>query len=387
MVMAVALGRAAKMGILIRRADVIELLAKPAHIYLDKTGTLTAGTLSVERLHLRTPADHHLTLDLIRTLECTVNHPAARALLAHAGPGSHLEVSSIIAASQGIEGLVSCASEATTPPALRSAFIGSLAFARSRNITLAPSIAAAADQLLAAGLSPVIIAIDHHAIAVAGLGDPIRPGTLQAIAHLQAQGHTLEILSGDHPSIVARVAHALGALPFQGGLTPHDKAAIVSSKQAQFLAAASPRRVFMVGDGVNDAPALARADVGIAAHGGAEASLKAAPIYLGTPGLATLIDLTRGASGVLRAIYFTIFISLAYNIIVAVLCIAGLVSPLWAAIIMPASSLSVTGIALIARTFIRRDKSDRALSNAALDASAPASAASSHPIESSGALA
>lgn len=353
MVMAVALGRAAKMGILIRQADVIELLAKPAHIFLDKTGTLTAGMLSVESLSLRSPDDHPLAITLIRTLESKVNHPAATALLTFAGPGPHWQAAEIQAASQGIEALVSDPDDQTSP-STRKAFIGSLAFAADQHIHLPQSISSAVDAHLASGLSPIIIAIDGIAIAAAGLGDPIRPGTREAITRLKSKGHTLEILSGDHPHIVARVARELGDLPFQGGLTPQAKASIINAKQAQLREQSHSRKVFMVGDGVNDAPALARADVGIAAHGGAEASLKAAPIYLGTPGLSTLLDLTDGAAGVMRAIYVTIVISLAYNLIVAGLCIAGLVSPLWAAIIMPASSLSVTGIALIARTFIKR---------------------------------
>jgi P-type Cu2+ transporter len=352
MVMAVSLGRAAKQGILIRRADVVELLAKPAHIYLDKTGTLTQGSLAVESFFTTSTPRRELALTLIRSLETSVNHPAAAALLTFAQSGPTLPTSSITTASQGLTAAVSLTGDTTQHTS--QAFIGSLALAHQSSITLPPPLSLETGRLLAAGLSPVIIALDHTAIAIAGLGDPIRPGTRDALTRLMAQGHTLEILSGDHPQVVQRVAHQLGNIPFQGGLTPQQKAIIVQAKQAELLAAHNTRKVLMVGDGVNDAPALARADVGIAAHGGAEASLKAAPIYLGTPGLEALLDLTSGSRRVMHAIHITIAISLIYNVIVAGLCIAGLVTPLWAAIIMPASSLSVTGIALIARTFIKR---------------------------------
>jgi Cu2+-exporting ATPase len=155
-------------------------------------------------------------------------------------------------------------------------------------------------------------------------------------------GWKAAVLSGDHPDVVAVVSRQLGISDVTAAATPEDKLAAVCAE-------AGP--VVMVGDGVNDAAALAAATVGIAVHGGAEASLAAADVYLSRPGLAPLVELVRGARRTIAVIKLNFAVSILYNILAASLCMTGLITPLLAAIIMPASSLSVVALSLRARGF------------------------------------
>ena len=154
------------------------------------------------------------------------------------------------------------------------------------------------------------------------------------------------ILSGDHPDVVAAVARQLG-IPVshvQGGATPEQKLARVQAELPN-----GP--VLMVGDGVNDAAALAAATVGISVHGGAEASLAAADVFLTRAGLDSIVTLISGARRTVNTIRRNILFSLLYNLLGAGLAMAGLLSPLLAAILMPLSSLTVVSSSFKSRTF------------------------------------
>jgi Cu2+-exporting ATPase len=196
-------------------------------------------------------------------------------------------------------------------------------------------------ELAREGLTPVVVSVDGTPKTLIGLGDPIRPDAVQTLRELRARGHRLAILSGDHPSVVAHVARQLEASAsgrlfevVRGDVSPEEKLAFIEAARA-------PGPVFMVGDGVNDAAALAAASVGIAVHGGAEASLAAAHVFATRPGVGPLLELVDGARSALRVIQTNLAFSLVYNVIAAALCLAGAVTPLWAAIIMPLSSLTV----------------------------------------------
>lgn len=175
-----------------------------------------------------------------------------------------------------------------------------------------------------------------------GVGDPLRTDARAVVERLRARGWRVGILSGDHPEIVARVGAALG-LPSarcRGGLSPRDKVDAVLRRCSR------DETVVMVGDGVNDSAALAAASVGIAARDGAEASLQAAPVYLGRPGLAGVLELMDRSRATMRVIRRNFAVSLAYNAVAVGLAAAGLVSPLVAALLMPLSSLTVVGLSL-----------------------------------------
>jgi Cu2+-exporting ATPase len=178
----------------------------------------------------------------------------------------------------------------------------------------------------------------------------VRKDARPTVDALRGRGYRVLVLSGDHPDVVARVAASLGiaAEDARGGLTPEAKRDFVARLTSE------PRRqgaVVMVGDGVNDAAALALADVGVAVHGGAGASVVAADVVLTREGVAPVLDLLKGARALFGVIARNLVLSLAYNAVGAGLAVLGLVGPLLAALLMPASSLTVTLSSAFSRTF------------------------------------
>lgn len=341
---AVTVGRAARRGILIKGGDAIERLARPGTIYLDKTGTITQGCMSL----VRWTGDDSVG-PLVAALEQHSSHPIARALVdgvtappgaispgsrsvSGAGPG--IVAAGVAAHSAGLEGTVSG----------RAVLIGSSAFVRARAPALPAWLDEAEARATADALTPVLIAVDGEVRAVAAVGDAVRPDARASIDTLKRLGWRIGILSGDHPAVVSAVARQLGLNEARGGMSPEDKLSAVT-------AAAKAGPVVMVGDGVNDAAALSAAGVGIAVHRGAEASLSAADVSLSRPGLAPVVELITASRRALGVIYRNLAASLLYNGLAATLAITGVINPLIAAILMPASSLTVLTLSFRSRTF------------------------------------
>ncbi|MEQ1692194.1 MAG: HAD-IC family P-type ATPase, partial [Gemmatimonas sp.] len=182
----------------------------------------------------------------------------------------------------------------------------------------------------------------------AGLGDRVRDDARASLDQLRAAGWRTIMLSGDAPEVVHAVGASLGFAPAAviGAASPEEKLAFVERLKKS-------GRVVMVGDGVNDAAAIAAAHVGIGVHGGAEACLSTADIYLTRPGLSALVELTEGSRNTMRVIRRNIGFSIGYNIIGAALAIAGLLNPLIAAILMPTSSLTVVLGSWYGKSFAR----------------------------------
>jgi Cu2+-exporting ATPase len=184
---------------------------------------------------------------------------------------------------------------------------------------------------------------------VAAFGDALRPEAAHELSKLSALGFRFEILSGDHQSVVDGVARELG-IPSgraQGGQSPEAKLERVAALRRM------GERVVMVGDGVNDAAAMAAATVGMAVHGGAETCLRAADVFATRSGLAPIARAAAGSRQAVATIRWGIAISLAYNVVGIGLAVAGLLSPLVAAIMMPLSSISVVSLALHGKSFDR----------------------------------
>lgn len=329
MSMSIALGRAARRGILIKSAAAVEAMSNPGRMngvmILDKTGTLTQGRTRV----VRQQCDPSL-LRAAAAIERRSNHPLARAIADTAGDGPIPHADDITQTpGAGIEGRVDG----------RLVRIGSPAFIGARSpfdARTEQAIGAMIDELL----TPVVIADDEGNTGVLGIGDPLREDTIDAVNALKARGWTLHLCSGDHPAIAQQLAEQVGIGHAVGGASPEDKAQLVRTLRGQ-----GHGRIVMVGDGINDAAAMALSDVGIAVHGGAEAALQAADVYLTAPGvmpIETLCDLGRHT---MKTIRIGLGVSLTYNTIAASLAIAGLISALIAAIIMPLSSLSVVALA------------------------------------------
>ncbi|MBL4698591.1 MAG: cation-translocating P-type ATPase, partial [Phycisphaerales bacterium] len=328
MAMSIAMGRAAKAGILIKSASAIEAMSKPGLMILDKTGTVTQGSTSVVNVQ----CDPEL-LAMAAAVETHSNHPIARAIVdsgLQIGDTEHpLQATDIIqTVGSGIMGTVNTQTITIGSPG----YIDSL-YPLDRGAQDAIAI------MIGQSLTPVVIHSSGSEFGVVGIGDPIRDDAAVSIRALQDANWQLSLCSGDHPEIVASVADEVGIDDASGSVSPEAKADYVRALRAK-----APGRVVMVGDGVNDAAALAVADVGIAVHGGAEASLEAADIYLTKQGVGPLVALASLGAHTMRTIHMSLLFSVCYNGVAAILAMTGTINALIAAIIMPISSLTVVAM-------------------------------------------
>ncbi|MEM9410311.1 MAG: heavy metal translocating P-type ATPase [Planctomycetota bacterium] len=338
---AVALGRAAQSGMMIKCGDSLQALLKPGKIWLDKTGTLTEGEMRVERWF-----GDRSCLPLVAAIEQHSIHPIGKALFAYAGRNTTNEVTGASPASdeshsftaENIQEFLGAGVQAQVES--QQICIGNRRMLQRHSISTNLKENQVEQQYLDAGLSPCWIIMNGQVAAIAAVGDALRPDAKQAIERLWQRGWQVGILSGDHQSIVDRVAKRLGieselAL---GELSPEEKQRMVQLHP--------DKTTIMVGDGVNDSVALASATIGIAVKGGAEASLSAAPIYLANSGLTPILDLLELSDITNKTMKRNLGISLAYNIVFASLAFLGYVNPLVAAILMPISSLTVVSLSL-----------------------------------------
>jgi len=338
--LAVSIGllRAARGGVFIKNPDALERLRQVGTVLLDKTGTLTEGRSTVARWHGDAAA-----LQLARDLELESSHAVARAFRSSSGPAMRV-VRTVAGVTEvpgrGISGRLDG----------RDVSVGNRAHLEAGGLAVEPELAGVAAAMVAEGLSPVFVAVGGRVAGVAGIGDAIRPDARRTIDRLRARGVGVRVLSGDHPEVVARVGAYLGldAGDAIGGLAPEAKRDIVAGLVAD---EASRGAVVMVGDGVNDAAALALADVGFAVHGGMGATIVAADIVLTREGVAPVADILEGARRLRGVIRRNLVFSLFYNTGASALAMAGLVGPLLAAVLMPVSSLTVVLSSAFTRTF------------------------------------
>ncbi|MFO0728904.1 MAG: heavy metal translocating P-type ATPase [Myxococcota bacterium] len=330
-----AIGQAARVGIFIKGGDTLERLARPSPVWFDKTGTLTEGKQVVVE-QAGTPE----ALSAAGRLAKATTHPVSLAVAkAFAADGATAPEDTQQTLGGGVVGSVE---------GVRFA-LGSPRYVRS----LLPNSADPSryDALLSAwaarGLTPVLLA-DLSAgalVAAVAVADRPRDDAKPSVETLRALGYLPGVLSGDDPVVVRQIAQGLGieADRARGGVTPEGK-----------LEAVSESAVIMVGDGANDAAALSRAGVGIAVHGGTEASLGAAHVFLRRPGVGPVVEAIEGSRRTLAVIRRNMIASLIYNLLGVSLAAFGLIGPLGAAILMPLSSLTVVLLSYRSRTFLRR---------------------------------
>jgi Cu2+-exporting ATPase len=335
----VSLMRAAKAGIFVKNPDALQKLQRVETVLLDKTGTLTEGRATVSRF-----VGEDSAFEYACALEAESSHAVAQAFRALRKIHAVRDVRDVEEMpGRGITGVVDG----------HAVSVGNAAQMESTVGAVPAVLVGRVDELVSAGLSPVYVAVDGKVAGLAGVGDPVRPDARGTVETLRRLGIQVRILSGDHPSVVAGVAAQLGIPQSDalGGLTPEAKRDVVAA-----LTSRSGRKgaVVMVGDGVNDAAALALADVGVAVLGGTGASIVAADIVLTREGVAPLVDVLQGARrlfGPLGVIGRNVGFSLLYNVTGAALALFGLVGPLVAAILMPISSLTVILSSAFSRTF------------------------------------
>ncbi len=332
----VATDRGAREGLLFRDAGAIETLARVDLVAFDKTGTLTAGKPKLRRILRPAGAalDEATCLRLVAALESQSEQPLGRAIAAAAAERDiALPPPTQFAAEpgRGVRGVVEG----------HAVWAGSPAAARAEGLD-AGAVDALVGTLVAQGESPVIASIDGELAAAFGLADELRPGARLAVSRLFELGVEPWILSGDHATAVSAVAHRLGVDGFEGQLSPADKLERLRALQAQ------GRVVAMVGDGINDAPALSAADVGIAMGGGADVAIEAADCALLRDDPARLSALLVLARRTLHTIRANLAWAFAYNVVALPLAAGAFAAwpgwtarPEWAAAAMAGSSLIV----------------------------------------------
>jgi P-type Cu2+ transporter len=328
----VAMGRAARRGIYIRRQDAIERLASVTHVILDKTGTLTEGTLHIVEAHWRADLavqERNDIFTMAAALEKQSGHVAAVAF--RDTDALVIAIDNFrVTPGAGVEGTVSGC----------ELHVGSEDFLRSRGIEMDAVLLNQARAAAMSGRTLVCIACAGQAVAVLILDDLLRADAPQTISDLRSLGLSVEILSGDHAQATARVAQELRIETFHGGVSPECKLEHVENLAAKNV------RTAMIGDGVNDAAALSRATVGLSAAGAAEVARDAADVFISTArGAHAIAEIFHFARRALRVVRINLVIAVAYNLIGAGLAMTGHVTPLVAAILMPISSLTVLLIA------------------------------------------
>ena len=342
----VGTGLAARRGILVRDAQALELMRDVAVVALDKTGTLTEGKPTLVGLQPSTalPGGEAEALALAAALQAGSEHPLARAVLQAAQQrGVAAPQASEVKAvpGRGLEGLVGG----------RRLLLGSAAWMAERGLADA-GLAAQAAAWQAEGRSVSWLAVVDHgppqALALLAFGDPPKPQAAAAVAALQAEGVRCVLLSGDNRGAAEALARLVGLREVQAEVLPADKARAV---QALRQGLQPGQRVAMVGDGVNDAPALAAADIGLAmTHaegGGTDVAMHTAGLTLlrGDPMLIPeALSLSRAIT---RRIRQNLFWAFAYNVVGIPLAAAGLLNPMVAGAAMALSSVSVVSNALL----------------------------------------
>ncbi len=335
----VAVGRGAGLGILVKEAEALERLSAADTLLIDKTGTLTQGRPSVVTI---APAEGVSETHLLQTaasLEQRSEHPLAEAVVAAAQ-----ERGITLKAVAGFDAVVGKGVQARMDDVLLR--VGSVAWLGHLGVSVCP-LASVIDAMERKGQTVIAVAEDNRLLGVMAIADALKPTTPQAIADLRADGLDIVLVSGDTQAVAEAIAGELGVTRVVAGALPADKAALVRQLQEE------GRVVAMAGDGINDGPALAQADIGIAMGSGTDVAIEAAGITLLKGDLGRLFTARRLSRATLGNIRQNLLFAFLYNGLGVPLA-AGvlfpltgwLLSPMFAAAAMSLSSVSVIGNAL-----------------------------------------
>lgn len=339
----VATGRGAQLGVLMKNGTALEASGHLDTVVFDKTGTLTEGSPRLVSLNAE-GMDENEALALAAALESVSEHPLARAVMEEAGK-RNLALGSV-------EGFLAVGGAGVTGRVDgRELLLGNEKLLSENGVVLSEAQKELIISLADDGQTPLLLARDGRLVAVLGVADPLREETPGVIRELRAMGCRVMMLSGDNERTARAVASRAGIDDVVAGVLPDGKEKVIARLQSE------GRRVGMVGDGINDAPALARADVGMAMGSGIDVAMEAGDVVLlrGLPGVKTALGLGRAT---LANIRLSLFWAFAYNILLVpvaagVLLLFGgpSMSPMLAGAAMSLSSVSVVLNALRLRTF------------------------------------
>ncbi|MEU0289979.1 heavy metal translocating P-type ATPase [Streptomyces sp. NPDC006147] len=336
----VGTGRGAQLGILIKGPEVLESTRRVDTVVLDKTGTVTTGRMSLLAVHPAEGTDATDVLRLAGAVEHPSEHPIARAVADAAREKlGTLPVPEDFAAVPGLgaQGVVEG----------HAVLIGRPRLMADWSLTVPGSLRRALDRAEAAGHTAVLAAWDGEVRAVLEIADTVKETSPEAVRRLRALGLRPVLLTGDNEAVARSVAHEVGIAPDDvfAEVLPQDKVDVVKRLQSE------GRSVAMVGDGVNDAAALAQADLGLAMGTGTDAAIEAGDLTLVRGDLRAAADAVRLARRTLGTIRSNLFWAFAYNVAALPLAAAGLLNPMIAGAAMAFSSVFVVGNSLRLRTF------------------------------------
>jgi P-type Cu+ transporter len=343
----VGVGRGAQLGILVRNAEAIEMAEKITHLVVDKTGTLTAGQPKVTELIASNGFDENHLLAIAASVESQSEHPLARAIVSEASRKGLPKTNVTEFVSETGAGL-----RATLDG--KKILVGNRAFIEDNQVAGLPEVSNRSNRLTERARSLVWVAVDDFAMGVIGISDPIKETTPSAIQQVHAMGIKVVMATGDNPQTANAVAQQLQIDEVHAGLKPEGKQRLVQELKEK------GGKVAMAGDGINDAPALAAADVGISMGTGTDIAIQSAGLTLvkgDLNGVAKALQLSRT---VMRNIRQNLFFAFIYNLLGVPIAagilypfLALLLNPMIAGAAMSFSSLSVVSNALRLRSALK----------------------------------
>ncbi|WP_406381537.1 heavy metal translocating P-type ATPase [Streptomyces sp. NBC_01618] len=335
----VGTGRGAQLGILIKGPEVLETTRRVDTIVLDKTGTVTTGRMTLLDVHTADGTDENDVLRLAGALEHASEHPIARAVATGAAertghplptPEDFTNVAGL-----GVQGVVEG----------HAVLVGREQLLADAGIAVPEALSEAVADAAALGRTAIAVAWDGEARAVLAVADAVKESSADAVAELRALGLHPVLLTGDNRAVAEAVAHAVGIDEVHAEVLPEEKVHVIERLRAR------GRSVAMVGDGVNDAAALATADLGLAMGTGTDAAIEAGDLTLVRGDLKVAVDAIRLSRRTLTTIKGNLFWAFGYNVAALPLAAFGLLNPMIAGAAMAFSSVFVVTNSLRLRTF------------------------------------
>lgn len=334
----VGTGRGAQLGLLISGPEVLEHSRSIDMVVLDKTGTLTTGNMRALAVHAEVGHTNDEVLGRAAAVEAGSEHPLARAIVDKAREES-------ISIPQATRFSTEAGLGASATIGAESVAVGRPAWLESQGFVLSSELQKHLDELHLTGNTVVGVASGQSVVGLIQIADTLKDSSAEAIATLQSLGLTTVMATGDHESVATAIAQSVGIDRVEAGLTPEGKADLIVRLQAE------GHQVAMVGDGINDAPALSTANLGIAMGTGTDAAMSAGDLTITRGDLMGVADGIRLARKTLGTIRGNLFWAFAYNVAAIPLAVAAVLNPVVAGLAMAFSSVFVVTNSLRLRSF------------------------------------